>query len=244
MLQVSLKSFSDVILGMKSQAEIVHKIFDKIKMPTEKESVYFPRGRNIPDYYRAVFSDTLVGKLNHKEAVLLGQLVSDEIGETYALLSVQKIYDLIRRNMKFKRTAERHGIPSREVILESGYIIPDPVVKEAEGKLVYDGVRKKAEINECYVFDTLNKAGLLEDVECKALNGSISFKNGEASVWSFWNPDWNCFSAFARGPSARLTAGIAVFVKTRKLVEKKPHFKPFTYDEGKPFTRAEDYLVL
>gem|GEM_PF-4559131 len=227
---------------MKNQAEIVYEIFSKISMPTGKENIYFPKGRYIPDYYKDVQGTRRVTKLNHKQIVLLGQLVSDEVGKTYTLPSIQKTYDLLRKDKQFKLATERYDIPSREVILECGEIIPDPVVKEGGDKLVYDGVRKKTEINKCYIFDTLNGAGLLKGPKNRALNGSISFENGEASVWSHWDsdPSWDCFSAFARGPSVRLHAGIAAFVKARKPVEKKPHFKPFTYDEGKPFTLEED----
>jgi len=234
---MGLKSFSVVILVMKNQAEIVYEIFNKISMPTGKEKVYFPKGTDIPHHYEAVFNTRLVSRLNHKQAVFMGQLMFHEFGAHYKLLSVQQTYDMLRKDKGFKSTLERYYIPNKEVFLESGEIITDPGVKEVDGGLVYDGGLRcdgrkvEAEIDECHIFKTLNKAGLLKGPRKKTLEGSISFGKGESSAWSYWNTDYDALHTFARSPSARLTSGILAYVRDierergyKELYEKRREF--------------------
>ncbi len=205
---------------MAAQSEIVHEIAGKIVPPTGKETVYFPKWQGSPLEGHNDYKDKgFVANLNHRQTTLLGQVVSlNRVGERYTLLPLQDAYNLAHMDNVFKTMVKNYWIHNREVILEKGEIIVDPVVKEVEGELRYDGKTIKAEINESDVFDTLVKAGLLKKPKKKVWEGSVSFENGETSVRSGWDTDGGCFLALAYRPSDRDACGV---VALRKTVEKR-----------------------
>jgi hypothetical protein len=107
---------------------------------------------------------------------------------------------------------------NREVILEEGKILPDPIVVEKDNELVYDGDTIRAEINEDDVFDTLIKAGLLKEPKQDVYKGSIHFEDGVSAVGSDWGVGEGRFDAVASRPSFRDSDGLAAFEKTDKML--------------------------
>jgi hypothetical protein len=216
--------------------ETVLQIFDKINMPTGKETVYFPKWKGEPlqgheDYKNGGF----VARLDDWQTVDLGHMISEAVGKRYTALPAQKSYDLVHKDKNFKELMKRYWIHDREVILESGYVVPDPVVIESNGKLMLkENCRKiKVDIDESSVFKTLANAGLMKKPKKKVWDGGISFENGEASVRSHWNSDGGCFLALAYRPSGRSDGGVVALLKTDEQAEfsEKPKMREVAESE-------------
>jgi len=208
---------------MENQSQIVHDLLDKIDMPTGKEKVYFPNGKDLPESNRDYKGKGFVANLDHRQMTLLGQEISKRYGERYTLLPLQKSYDLVHSDKNFKKVNVDYWLHNEPVVLKVGEIIAHPVVKEVEGELQYaakDSKSTKVEIIKSSVFGTLAKAGLMKKPKKKVWDGGITFENGEASVRSRWRSGEGCFRAYADWPSRRLDYGVAAFVKTGETVEK------------------------
>ncbi|MFH0829937.1 MAG: hypothetical protein V1887_02130 [Candidatus Aenigmatarchaeota archaeon] len=205
---------------MVTQAEIVHEIAGKIVPPTGKETVYFPKWKGSPaEGHNDYKGNGLVANLDHRQMTLLGQEVSKKVGERYTLLPLQVSYDLVHEDKSFKKMNIDYWLHNREVALEKGEIIADPVVKEVNGELKYDGKRTRAGISKSDVFDTLVNAGLFKKPKKKVWRGSISFENGEASVRSAWTTGEGCFNATAGRPSHWADDGVCALLKTDEKAE-------------------------
>ena len=183
-----------------AEAQVVYDILEKIEMPTGKEKVYFPKGKNLPEDHRDDKGKGFVIGLHHMQSMLLGQEISKKVGERYALLPLQTSYELVQSDKLFRKmTNDYCWIHGREVILERGKIIPDPAVKEVDDELQYFGSKIKVEINENDVIDTLMKAGLFIEPKEKICRGCIRFSCGESSVASNWSHFGKSFTAEASG---------------------------------------------
>jgi len=216
--------------------ETVLQIFDKINMPTGKETVYFPKWKGEPlqgheDYKNGGF----VARLDDWQTIYLGHMISEAVGKRYTSLPAQKSYDLVHKDKNFKEMMKRYWIHNREVILESGCVVPDPVVIESNGKLALEGTCRKikVDIDESSVFKTLTKAGLMKKPKKKVWDGGISFENGEASVRSGWASDEGCFHAAAYRPSHRTDRGVIALLKTDEKAEfsEKPKMREVAESE-------------
>ena len=205
---------------MMNRIQQAYDVFDKIEMPTGEDVI-------ILKYAKGDSKGEYVSSLDQKQQLLIGQLMSKQAfpkGDSrYTLLPLQKSYDLVHSKTKegkaFKKLNESNWFHNREVLLQDGRIIADPMVFEENEDLVYDGKTIKAKINTDDAVDTLIKAGLFKESDNKIYHGIVYFENGEASVWSCWNSDVGCFYAYAGRPSVRGSVGLASFGKTDEKVE-------------------------
>lgn len=207
-------------------------------MPTGKETVYFPKWKGEPlQGHEDYKNDGFVARLDDWQTVYLGHMISEAVGKRYTSLPAQKSYDLVHKDKDFKELMKRYWMHNREVILESGYVVPDPVVIESNGKLMLqENCRKiKVDIDESSVFKTLANAGLMKKPKKKVWDGGISFENGEASVRSYWHSDEGCFDASADGPSRRGGGGVLALLKTDEKAEfsEKPKMREIAESEYK-----------
>lgn len=202
--------------------------YDEIKIPTKDQDIVFLKKKEVSGK-----TGPHVHGLDHKEQLLLGQLISEKLfpnGEyRYTLLGLQKSYDLFHSTKTsyhgkiLKNLTDGHWFYNKEVILEEGKIIPDPVVIEVDEELVYDGKIIEAEINTKNVFDTLIGAGLLKEADKKIEIGHIHFnKEGEScvSVSSydvFGEP--RIFFANSTSPNDHGIYSLVAFEKTNEKVE-------------------------
>lgn len=108
---------------------------------------------------------------------------------------------------------ENYWIHNREVILQQGKIITDPVVDK---KLEYHGKSIKAEIKENTI-DTLIKAGLFKKPKNKVYRNPVYFVDGLSSVRSDWDRIEDCFASGSDGVSDWYSISVPAFEKTKPL---------------------------
>jgi hypothetical protein len=200
-----------------SYAEIVYDILDKIDTPSG-EGIFFPKGRNLPKKFVEYKDKDFVAGLDHRQSVLLGQEISKQAGERYTLLPLQVSYDKIHSDGAFKQMMRDYWIWNREVLFEKGEILPDPVVKEVEGKLVYEGKTIPVKIDKSDVFETLINSGFHRKPEQRFYGAEIKFKDGICVVMSDWVCREGPFEAATAGPSDISYYHIAAFLKTYEKV--------------------------
>ena len=225
-----------------SKSQPVYDIIDKIDMPSGEE-IFFPMGKNLPNAFKDHNDTGFVAGLDHPQSVLLGQEISREAGQRYTLLPLQVSYDRTHSDKQFRKIMRDYWIWDREVILKDGNILPDPVVKEIEGELVYEGKKIPVKIDESDVFATLISAGILEEPEYDVNRGHVYFEDGKSSVWSYWYPGDGCFYVNAYRPSGSAGNGIAAFLKNdEKEYAQKPKVRYLDEDEyQKLVAKAEKY---
>ncbi len=207
---------------MQTAVEEVKSIFPHVEMPTGKP-FYIARFKDTPvKEFKDYKGKGFVANLGHKQQLLLGQMISEQVGQGqhYTLLSLQQAYDLVHsktqkgRDFKEKnQTYWFHDIEAIKKVSKVMEIFSEPKVVEKQGELVYDGKSKKVKINkDDDVVETLENAGLFKEGEHKIYHGSMTFDdNGESSVGSHWNRGEDCFNANSYGPSYRHVGGLAAF---------------------------------
>ena len=207
---------------MATQAQIVHDLLDKIDMPTGKETVYFPKGSNLPESNRDYKGKGFVANLDKYQQVFLGQLISEKVGKRYTLLPLQTSYDLVHKDKDFKKMAVDYRFHDIENILEIGEIMPGPIAVEKDGKLAFEGKTVKADIDTGSVTKTLasTKPKLFEKPKHKVRDWGITYENGISSVRSYWYTGEGCFTAYAGRPSYWDDRGVVALRKTGEAVEK------------------------
>ncbi|MFH0829938.1 MAG: hypothetical protein V1887_02135 [Candidatus Aenigmatarchaeota archaeon] len=220
------------------EAEIVYEILDKIRMPTGKETAYFPKWKGSPiegrnDRYGKGF----VATLDKWQSVFLGQMISEKVGERYAELPFQTSYDLVHNDRSFKKMMADYKIINREVIRRNGDVISVPIVSEVDGELrLNDGCRSvKANIDAESVIKTLASAKLFKQLNHNVCDWGIIYENdGISSVKS--GNRFGCFAVGASWPSSGPDRGVVAFVKTGKAVE-KPKVRKIAESEYQQFLK-------
>ena len=183
-----------------SKSQPVYDIIDKIDMPSG-DDVFFPMilpGIEFPGKFRSVYymNKSLVGMLDHRQSVLLGQEISREVGERYTLLPLQVSCLKISTDTNFRKMVDRLGektaypgycgyrIWNREVLFDNETIMPDPTVRDVEGELVYEGETVHTKLDKDNVFNTLKAASICEVFGVKTSADKIHFKDGISAVTS------------------------------------------------------------
>lgn len=223
-----------------NHAEIVREIAGRIDLPTGRETVYFPKGKDLPEANRDHKGRGFVAGLDKYQQVFLGQLISVKAGKRYTLLPLQTSYDLVHKDKEFKKMAVDYWFHNIENILEIGEIMPSPIAVEKDEKLAFEGKTVKADIDVGSVTKTLasTKPKLFEKPKHKVRDWGITYENGISSVGSGWGAVGGCFAAYAGRPSGRLDRGVVALRKTGEKVE-KPVMREVAESEYQEFIRIK-----
>jgi len=199
------------------------------------EDMYKPSGdedwfiayRKHPERFRG-FN---IENLRHLTEVYLAQMITKEVlgnvNERYTVMPVQAAIDLLYSDKKFKKDA-CYWFHNRELILESGLIIPDPRAKVYEGRLEYmvemtadegklkplkpsDVIKVKIDTND--IVETLVNAGVMKKPDHKILSEGIHFKDGLSVPISSWDRDKRRFEVSSIGPLRGSKYQLGVFKK-------------------------------
>lgn len=145
----------------------------------------------------------------------------------YAVISTQKSYDLVHSDEEYKKYAVDGWMHNRELLLESGLLIPDPTVRDIGSELKYilneqmmasEGKLKPVKSDKVIplkidgndAIGTLVGAGVMKEPTHKVYRGSVYFdNNGLSSLWSYWGAVGGCFFALADFPSDWDSCGFA-----------------------------------
>jgi hypothetical protein len=173
----------------------VNKIMKEIKMPKENEDWFILKNKN----------GEFISETTFPQQIYIAQELSKRlfgIGDSrYALLSTQRAYDLIHSDENFKEIMDHNYIFSRELILESGHIIPEPEVNNYEKKLDFIlrlqmTVDKgkltpyksqeiiEVEVDSNSIIGTLIRAGLMKKTTEKITDYGVNFRNGLCCILS------------------------------------------------------------
>jgi len=161
--------------------------------------------------------------LNHMTEVYLSQRLTEEFlgrgRERYVVMPIQEACNLVNSDEKFREMARWNFLHTKELILESGLVIPYPRVKTYEGHLEYvadvkiDGGELKphpsdvikVELDTNDVVKTLVKAGIMKEPKNKFTSAGIKFEsylNPGVSVPSFsWDNNNECITVSTCEPS-------------------------------------------
>jgi hypothetical protein len=184
------------MLHEENVIEKTNYILDTMEIPTGKENQFVLTKR-----YNALVENT-----SHQQGIYIGQQLTKEVfgrGKgRYALVSMQTSHDLMLSDASYRWGVDNGSFAhNRELILQSGFVIPDPEVRIIDKELKYFlngqviNCRKKiggvgsvpVEIDFDDAVETLIRAGVMKRPDELYCHGDIDFHRGLASTFSYWD---------------------------------------------------------
>jgi hypothetical protein len=238
------------MMNRESIVDKTHYILDTKETPTGEENWF-----DLTKRYNII-----VGNVSHQQGVYIGQEVTKEVfgrgNGRYALPSMQTSHDKMLSDTSYRwRVDDGNFAHNRELILQSGFVIPDPKVRiiDKEFEYVLNGHvingRKKiegvgsvpVEIDFDNAVETLIRAGFMKRPNELYRHEDIDFHRGLASAFSYWDrvsetPKYSEEISLSRKE-------IRLFIGLRRS-HRFPHIGKITYPSIKVGDKDKHYLCF
>lgn len=199
-------------------------IIDEAILPTGEDSVFILKDRS-----GKVIADK---ELKHPDVLYLGRAISNKVfsntrRERYDTISTQTVLDSMNSDKELKRIAGNLYIWCKELVLKSGYVVPEPRPVFYQGNTYYSDLFEdkkgqlqpqirggfiKADVDTKHIVDTLVKAGVMKRPEQEHNEHYLPFPNiGALGIRTSWNTNLDLFDVVLSHPYHH--DGIAVFEK-------------------------------